>query len=379
MTEPRPTEEVPVRESPPDSANARLDLNFVGVVSPAVAVALSLLLSGALIALSGLDPVAAFAALLDGSFGSTSSLLTTLVRATPLLLTGLSFAVALRGGVINVGAEGQLYAGAIVGTAVALALGEAPALVLVPLTLVSGCLGGALWALIPGILRAYRGVSEIVVTLMFNFIAIILTQYIVNTSYGPLGEEGASYSQSPTIPASAELPNLIPGSSVHAGLAIGVVLAIVIAFMLRSTTFGYRVRAVGTSPRAARFAGISTSRVILAVMLLSGAIAGLAGLGEVTGLRYRLYADFSPGYGYTGIAVALLAKSSLLGVIVSAVFFGALEAGSTRMQQTVGVESSISLVVQATTIIFVVANIALGRWLPSRSRVTQPEAPPDVP
>lgn len=378
MTEPEASE-APAREAPPGSATGLANLNFAGVASPLLAIVLSLVVSGALIALSGLDPLAAFAALLDGSFGSTSSILTTLVRATPLLLTGLSFAVALRGGVINVGAEGQLYAGAIVGTAVALGLPDAPAVLLIPLVLLAGGIGGALWALIPGVLRAYRGVSEIVVTLMFNFIAIIFTQYIVNTSYGPLGEKGASYSQSPLVPEAAELPTIVPRSSVHAGLAIGVVLAVMFTYVIRSTSFGYRLRAVGASPRAARFAGIATPRVILTVMLMSGAVAGLAGIGEVVGLRHRLFADFSPGYGYTGIAVALLARSSPIGVILSAVFFGALEAGSTRMQQVAGVESSIGLIVQATTIIFLVANVTLGRRLPSRKRDPQLKVASDVP
>lgn len=327
---------------------------------PVAAVALSLVVSAGLMVATGYDPLEAYGALFEGSLGSTFGLSVTLVRATPLLLTGLAVALAFRAGVFNIGGEGQLYAGAIAATAVALLL-PLPAAPLVLVAIVAGFVGGAAWALIPALLRATRGVSEVVVTLMFNFIAIHFTTYLVNVEYGPLGDSEAAYPQSRAIGEAVRLPIIWPATSVHAGLVLGVVLALALAVVVRYTPFGFRLRTVGANPEAARYAGVSVNRTIVIVMLLSGGLAGLAGMGEVLGTKYALYANFSPGYGYDGIAVALLARLSPIAVIVFAAFFGAMRAGALDMEQTVGVSSSFVLVIEALAILFLVLGVFVQR------------------
>ena len=343
-------------------------------IVPLASVGAALAVSGVLITLVGADPVEAYGAMLRGAAGSVGSLATTAVRTTPLLLTGLAVALSFRAGVFNVGAEGQLYAGAALATLVALLPVGLPALVHVPLTLAAGFLGGALWALVPAYLRAYRGVSEVVTTLMLNFVGIQLVSYLVDPITGPLGERGASYAQSHTIPESAELPILIKGTSLHAGLLIGIALAVGLFVLIKYTPIGFRLRMLGGNPVAARFAGLSSAREIVIVMLLSGGIAGLAGAAEVMGLRYRLYDRFSPGYGYDGIAVALLAGSNPLAVLGSATFFGGLRAGANAMQQATGIETSVVLIIQALTILFVIFSPLRG-WAAARAARTGEPVP----
>ena len=327
---------------------------------PVAAVALSLVVSAGLMLATGYDPLEAYGALYEGSLGSTFGVSITLVRMTPLLLTGLAVALAFRAGVFNIGGEGQLYAGAIAATAVALFL-PLPAGPVVLVAVVAGFVGGAAWALIPALLRATRGVSEVVVTLMFNFIAIHFTTYLVNLEYGPLGDPEAAYPQSPSFDEAVRLPIIWPATSVHAGLVIGVVLALVLAVVVRYTPFGFRLRTLGANPEAARYAGVSVNRTIVMVMLLSGGLAGLAGMGEVLGTKYALYANFSPGYGYDGIAVALLGRLSPIAVIVFAAFFGAMRAGALDMEQTVGVSSSFVLVIEALAILFLVLGVFIQK------------------
>jgi ABC-type uncharacterized transport system permease subunit len=343
------------------------------LIVPAAAITLALIASGVLIVLAGANPLEAYGAMLSGSLGSVASLATTGVRMTPLLLTGLSVALSFRAGVFNVGAEGQLYVGAAFATMVALVPVQVPAIIHIPLCLAAGFLGGALWALAPAYLRAYRGVSEVVTTLMLNFVGALVVSYLVDPITGPMGERGASYAQSPVIQDSAALPILIRGTSLHAGLLIAVALAFVLYGLISFTTVGFRLRMLGANPIAARFAGLSSSREIVVVMLLSGGIAGLAGAAEVLGLRHRLYDRFSPGYGYDGIAVALLAGSHPIAVIVSAAFFGALRAGANSMQQTTGLETSVVLIIQALTILFVIFGPLRG-WVTRLAMRPQPAA-----
>jgi general nucleoside transport system permease protein len=328
---------------------------------PLFAVALALLVSAGLLAVTGTNPVDAYRALYDGSLGSTFGLSVTLVRMTPLLLAGLGVAISFRAGVFNIGAEGQLYAGAIAATATALYLPGLPPVVLPIACMLAGLAGGAVWVAIPAWLRAYRGVSEVVVTLMFNFIGIYFASYLVNLDYGPLGLAGSAYPQSDVIPTRAELPIIWPTTSVHAGLLIGVFLALVLFVVIRYTPFGFRLRAVGSNPEAAQYAGIPVKRMMVAVMLISGGLAGLAGASEILGLKYALYANFSPGYGYDAIAVALLARNSPIAAIVSAAFFGAMRAGAVQMEQTVGVESSFVLIIEALAILFLAIGVFVQR------------------
>lgn len=332
---------------------------------PLSAVVGALAVAAGLIFLAGANPVAAYGAMLEGAVGSVGSLATTGVRMTPILLTGLAVALSFRAGVFNVGAEGQLYLGAAFATAVALVPLGLPAPLHVLAALLAGAVGGALWVAVPAYLRAKRGVSEVVTTLMLNFAGLHLISYLIDPITGPLGEPNASYAQSFPIQDSARLPILVRGTSLHAGLLLGLGLALLLAVALKFTTFGFRIRMLGGNPTAARFAGLPTERQIIVAMLLSGAIAGLAGASEVLGLRLRLFDRFSPGYGYDGIAVALLADSNPLAVVASAGFFGALRAGANAMQQATGLETSVVLIIQALTILFVVFGPFRG-WVAAR-------------
>jgi simple sugar transport system permease protein len=348
----------------------------VRVLPPLGAIAAALAVSGILIALAGVNPLDAYAAMVQGSVGSLNSLAVTGVRMTPILLTGLSVAIGFRAGLFNIGGEGQLYVGAAGAAAVALLPLNVPGVIHIFLALAAGAGGGALWVLVPAYLRAYRGVSEVVTTLMLNFVGIILVSYLVDPILGPMGEHGASYAQSLPIQASAELPILLERTSLHAGLLIGLAFAVGLYLLIRYTGFGFRLRMLGANPTAARFAGVKSAREMMLIMLASGGIAGLAGAVEVMGLRHRLYADFSPGFGYDGIAVALLADAHPLGVVAASAFFGALRAGSSLMQQVTRIETSIVLIIQALTILFVIAGLFRGRFRRFRLRTPVRAAEP---
>ncbi len=320
-----------------------IGLGAVGVTGAAGAV---LLLAG------GYDPLAAATALARGAFGSWSAFTSiTLVRSVPLILTGLAVALAFRAGVWNIGAEGQLYAGAIAAVWVGLVGGSLPAPVLVPLVLGAALVGGAVWALVPTAMRVRLGVGEVITTILMNFVGIHLAGLMV---HGPLQEARGVFPQTDPIAEAARLPAVLPGSRLHLGFVVALLLAGALAVGLARSRFGFRVRAVGASPEAARISGrIEVDRVIVTTFLCSGAIAGLAGGVEVSGLTYALYEDLSPGWGYTAIAVALLAGLDPLGVVLTGILFGALQAGAGAMQRDAGIPAAWVGVVEALVILAV--------------------------
>ena len=312
-------------------------------------------LAGVVIAALGFSPVDALRALVTGSLGSTAAWTATLLKTGPLLLTGLSVALAFRCGVWNIGAEGQLLAGALAATALATRVApEAPAALLLPLGALGGAAAAAALGALAGLLRATRGVSEVISTILLNFIAIQAVAWAVQ---GPLQEASGAYPQSDALPAAARLPAL---GRVHAGVWVAFAAALAAAWLLFRTPLGFRLRAVGLSPLAARFAGISPERHAVAAFAIAGALAGAAGAFEVAGVTGRLYQGLSPGYGYTAIAVALLARLHPLAVVPSALFFGALEAGAGAMQREAGIPSVATQVVQGVVILFSV-GFALPR------------------
>ncbi|HET7551760.1 MAG TPA: ABC transporter permease [Gemmatimonadaceae bacterium] len=308
--------------------------------------------------LAGLDATRALAALWDGSFGSAYALTSsTLVRATPLILTGLAVAIAFRAGVWNIGAEGQLLAGAATAAAVGLFATPASGALTVVVALAVGALAGALWAWIAAYLRNRFGVLEVISTIMLNFVALYAVGYLVR---GPLQEPTHIYPQSEPLPALAQLPRLIEGSRLHWGFVLAVVAAPVAWWVLRHTAAGFRVRAVGQNPGAARVAGmVDVQRTTMGVFLVSGALAGLAGAIELTGVTFALYENVSPGYGYTAIAVALLAGLDPLGVLATGLLFGALEAGALSMQREAAVPAVVVNVVEALLVLLV---LAVAKW-----------------
>jgi len=325
----------------------------------ALVVATILLATALLLALGGYDVRVALGALWTGSVGSWYALTSaTLVRAIPLMLTGCAVAVAFRAGVFNIGAEGQLLAGAAAATAIALSvpsLGRAALL----LALVAGAVGGAAWAAIAAALRARFGVLEVISTIMLNFVALYGVSYLVR---GPLQEPTHAYPQTSPIADAVRLGQVPGAGRLHLGILIALATVVGTGWVLRHTAAGFRLMVVGESPSAAASAGlVDVGRVTARAFMFSGALAGLAGSVEVLGVTYALYENISPGYGYTAIAVALLAGLDPWRVILSAVLFAALEAGAGAMQRDAGVPSTLVSVVEALLILAVVGAQALRR------------------
>jgi len=320
---------------------------------PLLAIVLALVVSSLLILAYGKNPLTAYAALLEGSVGSLASFANTCVRTTPLLLGGLGVALAFKAGLLNVGIEGQIYAGAAAATAVGIFPLPIPGFLHLTLAVLAGILGGVVWGFIPAYLRAYRGVSEIVTTLMLNYVGIYFISYLVHEP-SPLAEKETFFPMSPPIVPAAHLPILVKGTSMHAGIIIGIVLVVVVFFLLKYTPFGYRIRMTGQNPEAARYAGIKVNALMMTVMLVSAGFGGLAGVGETLGLKLRLFDFFSNGLGYDAMGVALLANGNPIGVLFGAFFFGALRAGANKMQIVVGIDTPIAQVIQALAILFVI-------------------------
>lgn len=303
------------------------------------------------LAASGYDAARALAALWGGAFGSTDAVLSALLpRAIPLILVGLAIGLAFRAGAFNIGAEGQFYAGAIAATWVGLALAAWPRVVLVPCVLAAGLVAGLLWAIVPVVLRLRFGVVEVISTLLLNFVAEAMVSWMVQ---GPLQESKHIYPQSDPLPLAARLPQLA-GTRLHLGLALAVGVAVGLWVFGRRTLAGFQLRATGANPLAASvMGGVNTRRVFALALLGSGALAGLAGGIEVSGTTYALFQNLSPGYGFTGIAVALLARLDPLGTIATGLLFAALEAGASAMQREAGVPAVAVYMVEAAVIIVV--------------------------
>jgi ABC-type uncharacterized transport system permease subunit len=337
----------------------------------AAALALTAIVAAVLLLLGGYDPARAAAAMWSGAFGTREAILSiTLVRSVPFILTGLAVALAFRAGVWNIGAEGQLYAGAIAAVWVGLEGGGLPGWILLPAVLVAAATAGALWALLPALMKLRLGVGEVITTILMNFVGINLAAYVV---HGPLQEPRGVFPQTDAIVEAARLPTLIPGTRLHVGFAVAVVLAVGLAGFFRWTRLGFQVRAVGASSRAAWVTGrIDAPAVMLVSFLASGALAGLAGGVEVSGLTYALYEGLSPGWGYTAIAVALLAALNPLAVVGTAVLFGALEAGAGAMQRDAGIPAVWVVAVEALVILAVLATDQTRRRYAARKR-TGPE------
>lgn len=310
-----------------------------------------------LLLVAGLPVGAALAALWRGAFGSTDAILSsTLVRAIPLLLIGSGMVIALRAGVINLGGDGQLLAGAVVATAVALGA-DRWGVFAVTLALIGAAGGGASWAVLPAWLKSRFGTLEVVSTIMMNFLALYVVSYLVR---GPLQEPTGIYPQSASIAVAAQLPPLMAGTRLHAGVGLAVLAVVASWLLLEHSAAGFRMRAVGSNPRAAELAGrIDVGRVQRGAFLTSGALAGLAGGIEVLGVTYALYENLSPGCGYSAIAVALLARLGPLRVVVSALLLGGLAAGATAMQRDAGIPAGAAATVEATLILVILAGQAL--------------------
>jgi general nucleoside transport system permease protein len=348
--------------------------SVVWELARAALVLLAIVGTTALLLLAGGYPVGGgLAALWRGSLGSWYAFTSaTLVRAIPLMLTGVAVAVAFRAGVLNIGAEGQLLAGAVAATAVALSLASLPAPIVVLLALTGSAAGGAGWASIAAFLRARFAVLEVISTIMLNFVALYGVSYLVR---GPLQEPTHVYPQSSTISDALHLTRIVGAGRLHSGLLLALSVSLVAGWVLRRTAAGFRLIAAGESPSAATSAGgIDVVATTTLTFLVSGALAGLAGGVEVLGVTFALYENISPGYGYTAIAVALLARLDPWRVAATAVLIGSLEAGAGAMQRDAGVPSTLVTVIEAALILAVVAVGALRRRSPATDVATTPTA-----
>lgn len=321
------------------------------IVVLSLAVVLGAFAGGALVQASGYSAVTAFGAILDGSFGGSYQLSQTVAAAIPLAIIGLGTAIAFRVQLWNIGGEGQFYMGAFGATAVELIGGPAgwPAPVLVPAMLIAGFVAGAAWALLPGLLRAWHGVNEIITTLMLNYVAVLWVNYLV---YGPWKDPaGHNFPFTPRFPDNAIFPRVGDGQ-LHLGVIVPIVAAVVFILILARTRWGYELRVVGENAEAARYAGIDVRSTMLTAMLVSGGMAGIAGMVQVSGIIHLLNGQLSSNYGYTAIIVAWLARLNPLAVLIVSVLFGALLNGGFAVSQ-VGIPQALGGVLQGMILFFV--------------------------
>jgi ABC-type uncharacterized transport system permease subunit len=332
---------------------------------PVLAMLAALLIGAVLLLLLNVNPITAYAAMIDGAFGSVSGITQSLVKATPLLLVGLGICIAFRASVINIGGEGQIILGALMATWFSLQFRTWSGWLLLPATLIMGFIAGAAWGFIPGILKARLKVNEILSTIMLNFIALQLMNLLLR---GPLMDPesvaaGTFLAKSERLPEQVWLTRLIPQTLLHAGMILAVVLAVVVYIFLWRTTIGYRIRAVGLNPHASRFAGISVPFYQALSLTLAGGFAGLAGTVEVIGVHHRLLEGITSGYGFSGIVAALFGGLHPLGTIPASYLFGSLLVGADKMQRAVQVPSALVDTIMGLVVLFVVGSAYLShQW-----------------
>ena len=346
----------------------KLNKKTLAPITSVLALVAALIIGAVVIALNGDNPIQAYGALFKGAFGSMRNLASTLSSATVLIFTGLGVAVAFRGGMANIGAEGQLYMGAMAAAVVGIFV-RLPAVLLIPIALAAAFVAGGLYGVIPAWLKVKTNTNEVVTTLMLNYIAKLFTAYLVNY---PLKAKGAPLGMTETIQDAAKLPILYQGTRFNIGFILAVVAAIVIALMFKYTSFGYELRIQGENKIFGSYIGIDVEKRLTQGMLIGGGLAGLGGAILVLGIQYKFVQDISPGYGFDGLTIALMAAFNAYAVIPISVLFGALRSGGISMELSTSVPSELSEVIQAVVILFMAAQAAftgaLHEWL---SRVTR--------
>jgi simple sugar transport system permease protein len=357
---------------------------LIDVSLPILAALAALLVGAVMLFFLDVNPLEAYAALWDGAFGSKNSVAETLVKATPLLLVGLGICISFRGDVINIGGEGQMIVGAILGTLVGLKLGGLPGWLVILLALLAGFIGGALWGGIPGVLKAYFNVNEILSTVMMNAIAVQLMNFLLR---GPMidpaqAELASKIPQTARLMDAFRLPRWVP-TRLHLGALIAVVLAVLVYVLLWRTTIGYRIRAVGQNPDASRYGGIKVKNYIVLALVLSGAFAGLAGVVQVYGVNYRMITDgsasgFTGSAGFNGIVAALFGQLHPIGTIPASILFGALLVGANKMQRVVQVPSALVIALNGLVVVFVVSSEIWRKRRQRRRLAASGEDPPEI-
>ncbi len=322
------------------------------LAGPILGVIIGLLIGAVLIIIAGADPIMSYKALFQGAFGGVRQITETLLQAAPIMIIGLGLTVAFRARVWNIGAEGQYYMGALFGGAAALFLSSylsKPLLLLV--MILAGMLGGALWGMIPAIFKIKNGINEIITTLMFNYIAVLLMQYLTR---GPMQDPESFLPESAKFPAIAALPTFF-GTRIHMGVLIAFLIAPIVYALIWSTPLGFKLRAVGSRPSVARYAGARVERIIMFAMVFSSALAGLAGILQVATYYTRLKGDISVGYGFSGVLVALLGRMNPFGVVLASIFFAALTIGAQSMHVVNKLPVDLANAIQAIIVLSVLA------------------------
>lgn len=326
------------------------------IIVPILAVLLSLGVGAVVIKLIGVNPLVAYKVMYQGSLANINAIAETLVKATPLILTGLSYAIAYKAGLVNIGAAGQLYMGGFAAAAAGIYTNGLPFIIHLPIAIIAGFLGGGVWGLIVGWLKVKYGANEIITTVMLNYVAMSWVSYLVT---GPMKAPPGNFPQSKNVAETAQLPIIISGTRLHLGLIISLLALVFYFFFLWKMKKGYEIRVSGQNIHAAKYAGMDPKKSILLVMFIAGGMGGLAGATEILGIQERLLQGFSPGYGFDGIAVALVGMLRPIGIFFGAVLFGILRSGGSMMQMLARVPVSIVNIIQGLVIIFVIAGQAI--------------------
>ena len=333
---------------------------WLTLAGPLIAILASFMLCSVLIVWSGESVAKAMVHLVSGAFGSKFAITETLSRATPLIFTGLAVAVAFRAKFWNIGAEGQLYCGALAVTWVGTGMFSLPPVLMIPVLFVAGALAGGAALIVPVALKARLNVDEVVTTLLLNFVILLLVSYLIE---GPWKDPmSLGWPQAAPVIDDGTLPKLLERTRLHLGFAIALAAAVAVWAFMAMTVWGYEIRAVGHNPKAANFAGISVNSTMVKTALISGGLAGMAGVSEVAGLKGYLTLDLSPGFGYAGIAVAMLAQLHPLAVVASAVFLSAIFVGADSMSREIAVPSYIADVATAVALLTVLIGVMLVRY-----------------
>lgn len=354
MTEPaKPSKKIRLRLS-------KIGLNWVTAVSrrlrnavpQIIAILLAFLVGAIVLWATGYSPINAYMAVLKGAFGDVYGIGQTLTKATPLIFTALAFLFAFKCGLFNIGAEGQLLIGGFTAALVGIYFSDLPMYVHLPLALLAGAAGGALWGFIPGILKARLGAHEVITSMMLSYVALYITSYMVNY---PFKAPPGWVAQTVFVAPSAELPRILAPTQLSASIFIAIAMAAIVALVLNRTVVGYEVRAIGLNMPAAESNGINVKKTMVLAFVVSGALAGLGGAGEILGVHRRFIDGFSPGYGFDGLAVALIGGLNPIGAVFAAILFGALRAGGMTMNTITGVPIDIVSVLQGLVVLFVAA------------------------
>jgi len=341
-----------MNEKARSSETRRLMLTLRGTIPQIIAVLLAFLIGAIILLATGHSPIDAYVAVLKGAFGDVYGIGQTLTQATPIIFTALAFIFAFKCGLFNIGAEGQLLIGGFTAALAGIYFGDLPIYIHLPFALLVGATGGALWGFIPGILKAKLGAHEVITSMMLSYVALYITSYMVN--YPFIAPPGWVAQTVPVAP-SAELPRILSSTQLSASILIAIGMAAILTLVFNRTVLGYEVRAVGLNTAAAESNGINVKNTMIIAFIISGALAGLGGAGEILGVHRRFISGFSPGYGFDGLAVGLIGGLNPIGTIFAAILIGALRAGGMTMNTVTGVPIDIVSVLQGLVVLFVAA------------------------